>query len=102
MNSHRGDKKEGGGPPAREGGAALARVFSMPAGAMPGAVNIQISGRSELLLEGCDGILAYEKEEVRLAARKFVVKITGRELELICLTADSALVQGRIAAVSFE
>lgn len=90
------------GPAAGGEGAALARFFSLPAAAMPGMLNVQIGGREELLLEGCCGILLYEPGQVLLAARHCRVRVTGRALQLSCLTMDSALVQGQIDAVAFE
>ena len=88
--------------PSGRDSTALARFLSLPVGAMPGAVNLQLSGREELLLEGCNGIIRYEPDQIVLSTRRFMVKITGQQLQLRCLTVDSALVQGQINAITFE
>ena len=52
-------------------------------------------------MEGCQGILEYDDDVVRVRAGKLVVRFTGRNLKIRCMTADSLVVDGFLRGMEF-
>jgi sporulation protein YqfC len=85
------------------GASLLARMLEMPENAMPGGVmHIEFTSNREAVIDGCQGIVEYEPHRVRLLAGQVEVTFVGRQLQLKCLTLDSAVVQGHITSVEFS
>ena len=49
----------------------------------------------------CKGILEYDDDVVRVRAGKLVVRFTGRNLKIRCMTADSLVVDGFLRGMEF-
>ena len=67
-----------------------------------GSVRTEILGREKLILEGCDGIIAYTEEEIGFRCGRRQIWVRGESLRMICIDADSAVLGGRIGEVSFR
>lgn len=52
-------------------------------------------------MEGCQGILEYGEDTVRLSTEGMVVRFTGRDLQIRCMTQESAVVTGFITSIEF-
>ncbi len=63
--------------------------------------HMEINGNTEVVLEGCGGVLEYDTDVVRIKAGKMNIKFTGRGLVIKCLTADSLVVTGFIMGIEF-
>lgn len=72
----------------------LAAPLKMPS-------HMEINGNTEVIVEGCGGVLEYDTESVRIKAAKMMVHFTGRGLTIKCLTADSLVVTGFITGIEF-
>ena len=73
-----------------------AELFDLPADALAGVPRLELTGDSELRMENHKGILAYGSEEIHVSAGSFLVKISGRELELRAMTGLELLITGKI------
>lgn len=76
-------------------------LLDIPPSAMSGIPQIELAGNREAVVEGCQGILEYDENIVKLAAGKMSIKFTGRGLQIKVLTHDSAVVDGFISSIEF-
>ncbi len=63
--------------------------------------HIEINGNTEVIAEGCGGVLEYGTEVVRIKAGRFIIRFTGRNLVIKCLNEDSLVVNGFITGIEF-
>ena len=73
---------------------------SMLCNALEGA-RMEFRGNREAVLEDCRGILEYDTDVVRVRTGKHIVRFTGRNLEIHCMTSDSLVITGFISGVEF-
>ena len=73
-----------------------AELFDLPADALAGVSRLELTGDGELRMENHKGILAYGPEEIHVSAGSFLVKISGRGLELRAMTVLELLITGKI------
>ena len=64
--------------------------------------HLEVIDSREAVLEGCRGVLEYGQQRIRLNCGRRIVCFLGDELELRCLTAETAVVTGRIMAIQFD
>lgn len=55
----------------------------------------------EAIVEGCTGIIEYNDNVIRLNTPKFILRFTGRNLQVSCMTEDSIIVRGFILSMEF-
>ena len=67
-----------------------------------GSVRTEILGRDKLIIEGCDGIIAYTAEEIGFRCGRRQVWVYGEGLRMICMDESSAVLGGRIGEVRFK
>lgn len=82
-------------------GRGLASCLQVPAAVLPGLSHMEINGNREVVVDGCNGILEYDTEIVRIKTGKLIVKFCGRGLTIKCLTADSLVVEGFVTGIEF-
>jgi len=63
--------------------------------------HMEINGNTEVIVEGCSGVLEYDTDVVRIKTGRLVVRFTGRSLVIKCLTADSLVVTGFVTGIEF-
>ena len=80
----------------------IADSLDFPDSVSPLTSDIRIIGTRELSLDGCLGILEYERDEIRLRLKGRVVSVTGEELTLKAYYTGHVSVKGRIFSVGFE
>ncbi len=68
---------------------------------VPMPTHMEINGNTEVVVEGCKGVLEYDTDVVRIKTGKLIVRFTGRGLVIKCLTADSLVVTGFITGIEF-
>lgn len=79
----------------------IARLLDIPASAVIGNCQMEISGNREVVIDGCQGILEYDENVIKLATGKMSVKFIGRGLQIRVLTHSSAVVEGFITGIEF-
>jgi sporulation protein YqfC len=68
---------------------------------MTGAPCIELSGNREAVIEGSKGVLEYSTECVRVNTGGMVVTLSGRELDLRCISSSSLIIRGFITGLEF-
>ena len=79
----------------------LAEILSLPQGTFKNFPSIQIRGNREIMIDGCTGLLSYEKENILLETKYCRISITGRALNLNNLTKNILAIRGFIKNVEF-
>ena len=87
-------------PPVPETGK-LVQLLDMPPTTMSGMPQLELFGNREAIIDGCQGILEYDENVIRLTTGKMSIKFTGRTLQIKVLTHDSAVVSGFITNIEF-
>ena len=67
-----------------------------------GMVRTEILGRDRVIVEGCDGIIAYGTEQIGFRCGRNQIWINGKNLRMICVDEDSAVLGGQIGEVYFK
>ena len=76
-----------------------AQALDLPADALAGVPRLELVGDRELRVENHRGILSYGTEEIHISAGTFVVRVTGRELELRAMTGRELLITGKVEQI---
>jgi sporulation protein YqfC len=79
----------------------LPEVFDIPGSALSGVAHIEMAGNREAIIDGCQGVVEYDENIIKLSTGKMVIKFSGRDLQIKALTHDSAVVSGFILAMEF-
>jgi len=66
----------------------------------PGVPRLELTGNTELLVEGCKGVAAYAEEEIRLNLGALVLAVSGADLTMRALRLEECVITGRIATLS--
>ena len=62
---------------------------------------IELNGNRELLLEGGRGVLEYTPSVIRVNTADMIVTVSGRELDLRCISASALIIDGFITDIGF-
>lgn len=76
-------------------------ALDLPLGVLTAAPRIELSGNRHALVEGCESILEYGEDRIRLRTAAGVVRFTGRELQMHCRTPEHAVITGRFLSLEF-
>lgn len=63
---------------------------------------LEMKSNREITIDGCRGILQYEKEIIKISTGNMVLSFSGRNLNIKCLTSTSLVIDGYIMSVEFE
>lgn len=66
-----------------------------------GNVHLEFFGNRKAIVEGCQGILEYDSDVVRVKAGRLIIRFSGRGLIIKCMTADSLVVEGFLTGLEF-
>lgn len=73
-----------------------ARVLDLPGQAVAGLPRLELTGDRELYLEGYKDILSYSREEICVDGGLWMLRVTGRDLELKAMRAGELRLFGWI------
>lgn len=62
---------------------------------------IELSGNREAVLEGSRGVLEYSPELIRVNTAGMIVSVSGRGLDLRCISPSSLIIGGFITGIGF-
>ncbi len=79
----------------------VAEVFDLPADVVAGLPRLEMIGSSQLYVEHHAGILAYSREQIDANTTGGVLRVRGRELVLLAMTAGELRIGGEIEAVEW-
>lgn len=63
---------------------------------------MHITGRNDIVVEGCRGILLYTETKIALDLGKFSVTIHGREIEVKNLSKIGLSITGKISTIAYD
>lgn len=66
------------------------------------SVRIELLSNKQAVIDGCKGILEYSDCCIRLSADRMILKFTGTNLEIKCLTDQSAVIEGFLLTVEYQ
>lgn len=87
--------------PKKSAAGMLAQLFGMPVTVAEGLPEIELLGNREAIIEHYASVLEYNESVIRLNTGKLILKFTGRDLRLKCMTTDSVTVEGFFTSVEF-
>lgn len=73
-----------------------------PAKAVSPRTLVEIWGKTRVLVERHRGILSYGTEEIVVGATFGMIRVTGTELRLCCMSREQLFISGKIEGVSLE
>ncbi len=80
----------------------IAEEMQVPQSAMTDTFRIEFRGNSDVVIEGCKGLVEYEEASIKLNLGKIVVHFMGAGLEISSFFEEQAILKGTVAAVEFS
>lgn len=77
-------------------------VFELPKNKTGIISAVHITGIHEVMIEGHKGIIEYCESIIRLNTTQFIIKISGKNMEISSLSDEIILIKGIISAVEYE
>ena len=87
----------------RDGGVlgTVAELFDLPADIVAGLPRLEMVGSRQLYLEHHTGLLAYTEEQIDANTSAGVLRVKGRRLTLLAMTAGELRIGGEIWSVEW-
>ena len=79
----------------------LAELFDLPADIVAGLPRLEMVGGRQLYLEHHTGLLAYTEEQIDANTSAGVLRVKGRRLTLLAMTAGELRIGGEIWSVEW-
>ncbi|MDD4413617.1 MAG: YabP/YqfC family sporulation protein [Oscillospiraceae bacterium] len=77
------------------------KILELPIGTLSNVVRIELIGNKRAVVDGCQGIVEYSDELIRLQTGSGMVRFSGSLLSISNLTEDSAIIEGNILALEY-
>jgi sporulation protein YqfC len=81
--------------------SAVAELFDLPGDVVAGLPHLEMVGDRQLFLERHQGILSYSETRIDVNTARGVLRIQGRGLNLLAMTAEELRVGGVIDGVEW-
>ncbi len=94
-------KQQAAAPPGEKQRPGLGELLDIPGAARPGMMQMELSGNTEAVVDGCTGVLEYDENIIRLSGGKMTVRFMGRGLQIKALTHSSAIITGYLISIEF-
>lgn len=78
-----------------------AERFDLPPDLLMGLPHVEITGNRQFYMENHRGILSYSNEEIAVSADGMIVRVFGRELELVSMSGEALRIRGAIERVEW-
>lgn len=79
----------------------MERALELPQGTLSDIPHIELTGRSEVLVEGCHGILSYDDDAVQLNTGCGILRINGQRLTIRAVSDGCSAVSGQVLSMEF-
>lgn len=80
---------------------SITRSLDLPQDAVSGYAHVEISGNSEVIVEGCQGVLEYGDSLIALNTGRLTVRVCGCGLTIISMQNGQAIIKGTITGVDY-
>ena len=77
------------------------KALDLPVGVLSNVFRMEVSGNRQVLIEGCQGIVKYDEDQIQVRTVSGTVRFTGRELCMTALNPACAVVTGRLCSIEF-
>lgn len=81
---------------------SIAKLLDVPENIYEAFAQIVLCGNREAILDGCQGVVEYEDNYIKLKIGRQIVRFTGNKLQIKCMTDDNVIIEGIIKSVDFE
>ena len=81
--------------------SAVAELFDLPADVVAGLPRLEMVGSRQLYLEHHQGILSYSETQIDANTTDGVLRVQGRGLTLVAMTAEELRIGGHIDTLSW-
>lgn len=78
-----------------------AELFDLPIDLLSGLPHVELMGNRQFYMENHRGILSYSEDEIAVSADGLIVRIFGKKLELMSMSADALRIRGAIERVEW-
>ena len=78
-----------------------AELFDLPMDLLSGLPCVEVMGDRQFYMENHRGILSYSEDEIAVSADGLIVRIFGKKLELMSMSADALRIRGAIERVEW-
>ena len=78
-----------------------AELFDLPADVVVGLPHVELVGNCQFYMERHKGILSYSGEAIDINGGKLVIRVRGRDLELVSMTGEALRIRGTISQVEW-
>ena len=78
-----------------------AELFDLPPDLLSGLPHVEVMGRQQFYMENHRGILSYSTDEIAVSAEGMIVRLFGKDLELVSMRADALRIRGQIDRVEW-
>ena len=79
----------------------FAEEMQLPQSAVSDIFRIEMRGKSDVMIEGCKGIVEYDENTISLNLGNCIVSLTGNDLEINNLSEQQAIINGNVCSVNF-
>jgi len=80
----------------------IAKILDVPKNIYENFAQIILSGNREAILDGCQGVIEYEENKIKLKIGKQAVTFCGDSLQIKCMTDDTVIIEGKLSQLQFE
>jgi len=78
-----------------------AEVFDLPGEALGGVPRVTVTGMSRVHIENHRGLIGYGTEEISVSGGRMIVRVRGRNLELVAMSDMELVASGTVTGVEF-
>ena len=79
----------------------LAKILDVPQNMFESYSQVVLSGNREAVLDGCQGVVEYEDDFIKLKIGRQMVKFTGKNLQIKCMAGENVIIDGSILSLEF-
>ena len=76
--------------------------MQLPESAITDSFRIEVTGTSDVIIEGCRGIVEYTQSCITLNLGKNIVRFTGTQLEISSFFETQAILKGTVISMDFS
>ena len=67
-----------------------------------GGTHMEMQGKREIIIDGCRGILEYDKDRIKLNAGSLVISFQGSGLVIKTYSENQTVLAGEVVGIAFE
>ena len=83
-------------------GHIISDIFDIPLDGIADIPNAELIGNTFFNVDGCTGIKKYDKDEIVLRSKSFILKIMGQELTMTVFSQGRVSIRGYIKSYEIE